>query len=108
MKNNMNRIEQLKEFLKENPNDCFLNHALALEHIKAGDDEQAQLLFEKNKSFDPAYVGTYFHLAQLLERKDEDEKALAIYQEGMVQAQAQKDQHSLRELRNAHDLLEFE
>ena len=42
----MNKIDQLKQFLKATPNDSFLQHALALEYIKLGNDEDAKLLFE--------------------------------------------------------------
>jgi len=42
----MNKIDQLKEFLKATPKDSFLQHALALEYIKAGDEEAAKQLFE--------------------------------------------------------------
>ena len=34
----MERIEKLKEFLRASPADSFLQHALALEYIKTGDD----------------------------------------------------------------------
>ena len=43
----MDRIETLKEFLKQDPTDSFLKHALALEYMKAGDDSTAQKLFEE-------------------------------------------------------------
>ena len=38
----MDRIEQLKAFLVENPDDSFVQHALALEYIKLGDDAAAK------------------------------------------------------------------
>ena len=41
----MERIEKLKEFLLTNPTDSFLQHALALEYIKIGNDEDARRLF---------------------------------------------------------------
>ena len=64
----MQRIETIKEFLKSNPNDNFLRHALALEYIKTGDDEGARKLFEAILHESPDYVGSYYHLAKLLER----------------------------------------
>ena len=42
----MDRVEKLKEFLAANPGDSFIQHALALEFVKAGDDAEAQKLFE--------------------------------------------------------------
>lgn len=41
----MNRIEQLEIFLKETPNDAFLNYALATEYVSMGDDEKAEFIF---------------------------------------------------------------
>ena len=42
----MERIQKLKEFLQVNPDDSFVQHALALEYVKIGEDEQAKELFE--------------------------------------------------------------
>ena len=40
----MDRIEKLNEFLKDNPADSFVQHALALEYIKLGSDEKAKMV----------------------------------------------------------------
>lgn len=99
----MSRIEQIETFLKETPNDCFLRHALALEYIKAGDDDKALLLFEENRSFDPGYIATYYHLGKLLERQDKIQEAIAIYAQGMEYATAAGDNHAYNELRSVHE-----
>ena len=62
------RIDKIKTFLQQSPDDCFLNHALALEYIKLGDDIHAGELFKKNMAYDPGYLATYYHYAKLLER----------------------------------------
>ena len=64
------RIKQLKTFLQETPNDSFLQHALALEYIKINDDDAAENLFKNVLLNDPSYIGSYYHLAKLLERKE--------------------------------------
>ncbi|MEQ1678118.1 MAG: hypothetical protein ABL876_15530, partial [Chitinophagaceae bacterium] len=66
----MDRISKLKEFLAASPADSFLQHALALEYIKLGDDEQARGLFEEILNREPGYIGSYYHLAKLLERQE--------------------------------------
>jgi tetratricopeptide (TPR) repeat protein len=101
------RIARLQSFLAENPNDCFLNHALALEYIKLGDDPTARLIFERNQMFDPSYVATYYHLGKLLERIGEPEEALKIYDLGMQQAKAAGDGHSYNELQAAYEDLAY-
>lgn len=94
-------------FLKSTPNDCFLNHALALEYIKAGNDTEARQLFEKNLAFDAKYIATYYHLAKLLERTGEQQKAIAIYEQGMNAAKTAGDMHAYSELQSAYEDLVY-
>lgn len=101
----MDRIEKLKEFLRGNPTDSFLQHALALEYIKAGDDAVARSLFEDILTRDPGYIGSYYHLAKLLERIGETALAIKCYETGIYQAGVAGDRHALNELRGAYDEL---
>ena len=101
------RVEKLLNFLKANPKDCFLNHALALEYVKAGDEENARKYFETNLANDAAYVATYYHLGKLLERTGMQQEAIGIYEQGMAQAKAAKDMHSYNELQAAHEDLVY-
>jgi len=101
------RIEKLKTFLKESPSDSFLNHALALEYIKLGNDAEARLLFEKNKSANPNYIATYYHLGKLLERQGEEKQATEIYEKGMQVAKLVGDMHSYNELQGAYEDLVY-
>lgn len=103
----MERIDKLKEFLKANPADSFIQHALALEHIKQGDDAEARRLFEELLGRDPAYTGSYYHLGKLLERNGETEAALRWYEKGMEQAKITGDRHAYGELRAAGDNLKM-
>lgn len=102
----MDRIAKLKQFLSENPQDAFLQHALALEHIKAGDDPSARSLFENILTHDPEYVGSYYHLAKLLERTGQPELAATWYEKGIQQARRAGDNHALNELRMAYEELQ--
>lgn len=102
----MNRIDKLKEFLQAAPNDSFLQHALALEYIKEGKDEEAKMLFEAILEREPSYVGSYYHLGKLLERANEIKEAINIYNKGMLEAKTIKDNHSYNELQGALEDLE--
>ena len=102
----MNKIDQLKEFLKPTPNDSFLQHALALEFLKVGDEQAAKLLFENILANEPSYVGSYYHLGKLLERINENQAAINVYQTGMKEAKLAKDNHSYNELQAALENLE--
>lgn len=97
----MDRINKLREYLVSSPEDNFLQHALALEYIKAGEDNKARKLFESILNRDVTYVGTYYHLAKLLERTGENELAIQWYEKGMAAAKKAGDQHSCNELQAA-------
>ena len=103
----MERIQKLKEFLTQNPGDNFLQHALALEYSKIGDDAGARQLFEEILTRDPGYVGSYYHLAKLLERIDDIPAAILWYEKGMAAAKKANDLHALGELRSAYEELTF-
>ena len=75
----MERIEKLNDFLKQSPADSFLQHALALEYIKLGNDVAAESLFAGLLNREPGYIGSYYHLAKLLERNDKTEEAIKSY-----------------------------
>ena len=103
----MDRIEKLKKFLQADPQDSFVQHALALEYIKAGDDEQARKLFESIIEREPGYTGTYYHLAKLLERLGETYNAIKIYEKGMEEAKRAGENHVYGELKSAYEELTF-
>ena len=103
----MERIDKLKVFLSKNPDDSFIQHALALEYVKLGEDGEARRLFENLLEKDPHYIGSYYHLARLLERTEERDAAVRYYEKGMEMAKAAGDHHSYNELKSALDDLLF-
>ena len=103
----MDRITKLKEFLQANPRDSFLKHALALEYIKLEDDKTAREIFEEILTQDPSYIGSYYHLAKLLERTGDTNAAIQWYEKGMEAAKKAGDNHAYGELRSAHEELTF-
>ena len=103
----MNRIDNLKEFLKDNPSDSFVQHALALEYIKKGDDVMARQLFEDILKREPGYIGSYYHLAKLFERNGDNAAAIKWYEKGMEEAKKAGENHAYNELRSAYEELTF-
>jgi Tfp pilus assembly protein PilF len=101
----MERIQKIKDFLEQSPEDSFLQHALALEYIKIGDDMAAKSLFELILQREPGYVGSYYHLAKLLERNAQSEEAIKVYEKGMTEASKAGDDHAYAELRSAYEEL---
>jgi Tfp pilus assembly protein PilF len=99
----MEKIEKLKSFLINSPEDPFLKHALALEYVKLGYENLARELFLEILTRDPAYIGTYYHLGRLLERAGEKENAKSWYEKGMVAAKKTGDLHTYNELQAAYE-----
>ncbi len=99
----MDRITKLKEFLSQHPTDNFLRHALALEYIKINEEIKAKELFLSILTQSPDYIGSYYHLAKLLEQLGERDAAIEWYEKGMAAAKAAKDQHAYNELQAAYE-----
>ena len=103
----MDRIEKIKQMMADSPSDSFLQHALALEYIKLGKEGDARKLFETILEREPGYVGSYYHLAKLLERTGETDAAIKIYEKGMEETKKVGDNHAYGELRSAYEELTF-
>ncbi len=103
----MDRIAKIKEFLEANPSDNFLRHALALEYTKIGEDGKAREYFEAILSDSPDYIGSYYHLAKLLEKMGEAPLAIEWYEKGMAAAKKAGDNHAYGELQGAYEDLVY-
>ena len=103
----MDRIEQIKTFLNDTPNDAFLNYALATEYVALGDDDKALEIFLKLVAEQPDYSATYYHLGKLYERIDEDDKAEKAYEQGLEVTKRLGEKHAHGELRGAYEELTF-
>ncbi|MDI9337212.1 MAG: tetratricopeptide repeat protein [Alphaproteobacteria bacterium] len=102
-----NKIKILSQLLEEKPMDSFLLHALALEHLKINNYEQAKDCFLSVLKYNPNYLGSYYHLAKLLEQLQDEKSAIFYYEEGMKLAKQLKDNHAYNELKSAYDELLF-
>jgi Tfp pilus assembly protein PilF len=103
----IDRISKLQEFLQKQPNDSFLQHALALEFVKQENDEEAENLFQNILEKEPDYVGSYYHLGKLLERNGRTDEAISTYEKGMAIAKSAGDQHAYNELQGAYEDLAY-
>jgi Tfp pilus assembly protein PilF len=99
----MDRIAKLKEFMAANPADSFVQHALALEYVKLGRDDEAKRIFEELLKHNENYIGSYYHFAKLLERMNQNNEALQWYQKGMQKAREAGDMHAYNELLAAYE-----
>jgi predicted Zn-dependent protease len=101
----MSRIDSLKGFLEEDPNDSFSRYALAMELAKLGETENAIHEFETVRTNDPDYVATYYQLAKTYEGAGRTEDALDTYKDGIAVATRVGDAHARDELTEAYTLL---
>lgn len=92
--------------MKTSGKDSFLQHALALEYIKIGNDEEARNLFNEILLREPTYIGSYYHLGKLIERAGDFDKAIRIYKRGMEESKRAGDNHTYNELQGALEDIE--
>lgn len=102
----MPRLDQIIEMLKTEPNDSFLNYALALEYVKANDVKKAIELIETLLSKDENYLGAYYQLGKYYEQIQNLPKAVSTYNKGIIIAQKIKNNKALGELNEALWMLE--
>ena len=95
------RIIQLKEFLKEEPNDSFLIYALSLEYVKENNIDLAiETLLELHQK-NVAYLAVYYQLGKLYQSIDEIEKAITFFDKGMEVAKKEGNMKTFSELKEA-------
>ncbi|MCW5898370.1 MAG: hypothetical protein KIT10_03785 [Flavobacteriales bacterium] len=78
------RLEQLHAMLAEEPGDAFLRYAIALEHRRRGEMEQAIAGLESLLADDPAHIASYYQLALLLADADRITEAIAACEAGAL------------------------
>jgi tetratricopeptide (TPR) repeat protein len=104
---NMNkRMEELVKMLREDPQDAFLNYALAMEYVAADKQDQAIQQLEHLRMLHPDYLGTYYQLGQLYEKQQQKNKAMEMYEKGMELAKKQKNTKTWGELNTAYELMD--
>jgi uncharacterized protein HemY len=103
----MSRLEQLLQFVKEEPEDPFNIYAVAMEYLKL-DSEKAIPFLEKLVNQHAAYVPTYYTYAKLLHSRKSYPKAKQLFEAGIAIATKANDTKAVAELRNALSELEFE
>lgn len=102
------RLQTLQGLLEESPDDPFLLFAIAKEYEKHSEDDRALAYYQQLRQTNPHYVGLYYHLGKLYERREHWEQALDTYRSGMEVARKAGDQHALSELAGARMNLEEE
>jgi tetratricopeptide (TPR) repeat protein len=100
------RLSQIEEMLKIEPNDSFLNYALALEYAKVNDVKKAIDLIETLLLRNENYLGAYYQLGKYYEQIQDLPKAISTYTKGIEVAKKIKNNKALGELNEALWMLE--
>lgn len=97
----MTRKEQIQAMLNEQPNDTFLQYALALEIAKSGDIPTAIQHTETLLQQTPDYLGAYYQLGQWYEAVSNFDAAITTYELGITVAKKQNNLKAKNELEQA-------
>ncbi|REJ85189.1 MAG: tetratricopeptide repeat protein [Bacteroidetes bacterium] len=101
-----NRIEILKQYLSEDPDDNFLRYALALEHFSSGELINAETNLVELLENNPEYLAAYYQLGKTFEALGKTCEAAETYSKGILVAEKQKNMKTLAELKSALEMLE--
>lgn len=104
---NLDRIQLLRQFTKEEPENPFNWYALAIE-FRETDFEESYSLFSKLLSEHPDYLATYFPSAHLFAEMGKIEQAKVVFESGISLAKEQNNSKALQELQNAYQNFLFE
>lgn len=101
----MDRVEQLRKFIAQNPAESFPRYALALELKGQGDAEGAVAELQALLERAPDYLAAYLQLGTLLQICDRLDEARAAFVRGQEVARRKGDTHTLSELTAALEAL---
>jgi tetratricopeptide (TPR) repeat protein len=98
-----NRLEILRQFVAEEPQDPFNHYALATELLKFNKTESRQI-FEYLLKNHADYLATYYHLGALYVELGEHELAEKTYVSGIELARKIGNEKTLKELKGAYQM----
>ena len=103
---NVSRKEQILTMLVSEPNDVFLNYALAMEYIATSNFKEAEEQLKNVLLINPSYLPCFYQLGQVYEKLDLIDMALNYYKQGVDLAKSQNNNKALGELNEAIWMLE--
>ena len=95
------RIDLLKTFIAQRPNDPFPRYGLALEHKNAGQLDDAWGVFAALMDAHPMYTAAYLHAGNTALALGRLEDARAVYTRGITACVSAGDGHARGELEGA-------
>ncbi len=97
----MSRIDALRKFVEQTPNDPFPRYGLAMELKNLGQHDDAHAAFDELEQRHPDYVPQYLMHANLLGAMQRKADARTCLERDIAAAQKKRDAHALGELQGA-------
>lgn len=104
---NLNRLQALKQFCDEEPDNPFNWYALALE-CRNSDPALTAQLFDQLLTSHESYLPTYFPAAHFFGEREQIDRAVQLFERGIALAQEQNETKAFQELSNALQNFRFE
>jgi thioredoxin-like negative regulator of GroEL len=102
---NLPTRQQLEQLLESDPDDVFLQYALAKTCISEGDVAGGLAQFQRVIDLHPEYVPAYFQKGQALAEQGRTEEAREVLTSGIQIARKVGDAHAEREMTEFLDML---
>ena len=90
--------EQLEELLKSDPDDVFLQYALAMAYVTEGNQGEGLERLQRVIERDPDYVAAYFQKGQILAEAGVIDEARTVISRGIEVAKKVGDSHAETEM----------
>ncbi len=100
------RLEQLKLILAQEPNNTFARYALGMEYVSAGETDLALREFRTLLEVDANYANAFFMGAQALHCAERIEEAIAWLRDGIACAHRVGNRHAESEMQSLLEELE--
>lgn len=101
------RLEKLLGMLEKQPQDTFLNYALAMEYLGAGNNNKASECFRKVLQLEEHNVAAKYQLAKLIS-EEHPKEAILLLESGMKDARLKSDLKTANEFRSLLDEILFD
>jgi predicted Zn-dependent protease len=92
------RITELEELLRDEPDDPLLLLTLGKEYLDGGDPARALPVLERVVAVDPDYTAAYRYLGSALERVGRRDEAIAAWERGVAVADRTGDLQAGKEM----------
>jgi predicted Zn-dependent protease len=102
----MSRLDALRKFIEQTPNDPFPRYGLAMELKNLGQLAEAASAFAELEARFPDYVPQYLMHGNLLCELKRRDEARAVLVRGATAAEKARNSHALGEIRGALEALE--